>query len=674
MPTVNLIELHTSPYAGGREFGDAGRYDRIDARLEFAVDPEAPENSGIVDVRRAPRRTDGSVAWSADVVVLAPEDRSRARGTVLVEAVNRGRPLAPYVFNRAPHDGSSYASIPAGDGFLQRQGFMIVHVGWQWDVAEPGLLGLDAPMATNDAGVGVEGQIVVEIRPSLPVRSRLLANRVHRPSPAADLEEPTALLTVRDSEDGAVSIIPREDWRFAHEVDGRIIPSAERVLLETGFEPGRIYHVVYRTRVAPVVGVGLLTFRDIAGLLRDASADHPIAGHVRTVLGFGMSQSGRLLRHFLHLGLNRTGAGERAYDGLMPYVAGGRRGEFNHRFAQPSVQLTPSFGHRFPFADASTDDPFGQGSGGIYDAQRATGAFPKVMQIDTSAEYWRGDGSLVDIDPSGHRDLPGAEDVRHYLWAGTQHFPGAIPQVDYNPQDAGRGRYAFSVVDPNPLNRGALLNLESWVLGRSEPPASAHPRLSDRTAVTRGEVLRTLGALTGLEMPSADLLPVVRTVDLGPEADEGVARHPIVEGDTYPCFVSAVDEDGNEVAGVKLPDLSVPIGTHTGFNPRHPDIAAPEQLIAMQGFSRFFARTPAERDPGDTRRSIAERFPSREDYLLAVRDAAHALVADGWVLSTDVESIVEDATVRWDYVMSGAPLDPTPWLEAVRANEAAAPR
>lgn len=669
MSTVTMLESSTSRYEGGREFGDAGRYERIDARLAFAVDPEAPENGAIVDLRRALRRPDGMVGWSADVVILAPEDRSRSRGTALVEAVNRGRPLVPYVFNRAPHDGKSYSSIPAGDGFLQREGFMVVHVGWQWDVAEPGLLGLDAPMASHDGEEGIEGQIVVEIRPSFPVRSRLLANRVHRPSPVADLDEPTALLTVRDSEDGPVSVIPSEDWRFAHEVNGRVVASAEHVLLETGFEPGRIYHVIYRTRVAPVVGVGLLTLRDIAGLLRDDNADHPIAGHVRTVLGFGMSQSGRLLRHFLHLGLNKTGVDQQAYDGLMPYVAGGRRGEFNHRFAQPSVQLTPSFGHRFPFAEAVTEDPFGQGAGGLYDSQRAIGGFPKVMQIDTSAEYWRGDGSLVDIDPSGQRDLPSSDDVRHYLWAGTQHFPGSVPQVDYNPQDGGRGRYAFSVVDPNPLNRCALINLESWVLGRSRALPSNHPRLSDGTATQRGEVLRVLHAITGLPMPAEDLLPVVRTVDLGPQAHEGVALHPVTEGDAYPCFVSAVDEDGNEVAGVRLPDLSVPIGTHTGFNPRHPEIGSPDQLIAMQGFSQFFARTDAERRHRDTRRSIADRFDSREDYLLAVSEAVHALVADGWVVSTDVAVMVEDAASRWDYVMSGAPLDETPWLEAKRANQ-----
>jgi hypothetical protein len=668
MPTVSLHDSRTSVYEDGKEFGEAGRYERIDARLAFAVDPEAPENQRIVDLRRAPRQPDGTVVWTSDVVILAPEDRARSRGTVLVEAVNRGRPLVPYVFNRATHDGASYATIPAGDGFLQREGFMVVHLGWQWDVAEPGLFGLDAPLAKDADGQDLEGQICVEIRPSLRTRSRLLANRVHRPSPVADLEDPAALLTVRDSEDGPVSVIPRNLWRFAQETGSGDVPSREHVLLESGFEPGRIYHVIYRTRGAPVVGVGLLSFREIAGFLRGDTADNPIRGQVRTVLGFGMSQSGRLLRHFLHLGLNRTEMGTCAYDGLMPYVAGGRRGEFNHRFAQPSVQLTPSFGHAFPFADADVTDPFGQGSGGIYDAQREAGMFPKVMQLDTSAEYWRGDGSLVDVDPSGERDLPGSGDVRHYLWAGTQHFPGAVPQVDYNPQDAGRGRYPFSVVDPNVLNRGALLNLESWVLGHSEPPESCHPRLSDGTAVTRAEVLSALRARAGLVMPSAEFLPVVRTVDLGPEADSGVARHPIIEGEVYPCWVSAVDSDGNETGGVRLPDLTVPLGTHTGFNSRHPDIAAPEQLIAMQGFSRFFARTLAERDPGDTRRPIEERYSSREGFLARVRSAANELARSGWIIVDDIEALVADAAVRWDYVMAGAPLDDSPWLEAVRAN------
>jgi len=664
--------ISSAPYEDGAAFGATGPYRRTDGRITFAVDPTDPANAAIVDLDLVPRDADGLVRFTSDLVILAPEDPERARGAALVEAVNRGQPLVPYVFHRARYEGPGHSRIPSGDGFLYRHGFVLAFLGWQWDVGGSGLIGFDAPRALQD-GSPLEGRTVVEIRPTFPARTRVLSNRNHRPSPVADVDEVEAMLTVRDSEDGPVTVIDRDRWRFAEETTDGLVPSTGHVHLPEGFEPGRIYHVIYTTQGAPVVGAGMLALRDLPAFLRSDDPTNPVAGMVQRVHGFGMSQCGRLLRHFLHTGLNRTEQDTAAFDGLMPYVGGARRGEFNHRFAQPSVQLTPNFGHRFPFSSVEAVDPFAGDDAAAPDSllrrQRAAGHVPKVVQIDTAAEYWRGDCSLVHTDPLGTSDVTLPDGVRHYLWAGSQHFPGSVPQSDYNAHDGVRGRYPFNVVDPNTLSRAALLNLDAWVRDGIEPPASSHPRFADGTAQPRTAVLEQLAGILAVPMPDPDVLPVLRTVDLGPDADRGITRHPVVEGETYPAVVSAVDADGNELAGVRLPDLTVPLGTHTGFNPRHPEIGGEDQLISMQGFTRFFPRTEQERvATGDPRRPIEDRYAGVDDYLAQVTEAARRLAQNGWIVEEDVATLVEDARVRWDYVMEGAPLDERPWLEAVRAN------
>ena len=128
-------------------------------------------------------------------------------------------------------------------------------------------------------------------------------------------------------------------------------PSAEHVWLEDGFEPGRIYQLVYETDRAPVAGLGLLAARDLAAFLRTPSATNPSGNGFQALVLYGISQTGRMQRHFLSLGLNRCEDGSRAYDGFHVHIAGARRGAFNHRFAQPSNQTTPLWGHVFPFAD-----------------------------------------------------------------------------------------------------------------------------------------------------------------------------------------------------------------------------------------------------------------------------------------------------------------------------------
>lgn len=669
MAAVGFEVRASGPFDGGRAFGSVGPYERVDGRLSFAVDPAHPENAAIVDLDLAPVDDDGSVNFHSDVVMLLPADPARGNGRAVLEAVNRGQPLSPRVINRAPYGGPSTAQVDPGDGFLFRHGYTVLYLGWQWDVIrEGGRLGLDAPEARID-GAPIAGTTVIEIRPSWRQTTRLLANRAHCPYRAADVDDPGARLTVRDWDDGPAVVIPRDRWGFAEETPDGVMPSDEQVHFPDGFEAGKQYHLTYTTRGAPVVGVGLLAVRDTASFLRSVHPDNPAAGSVDRVYGFGMSQAGRLLRHYLYLGLNRDEAGSQAYDGLLPHVAGARRGEFNHRFAQPSVQLYPNFGHLPPFTDDPRTDPFSGVTDGLLRRQRQVGAVPKVVYLNTGAEYWRGDCSLMHTDGLAEVDVDPPDEVRHYHLAGTQHFPGDVPQVDYNEHDGARGRYGFNTVDLGPLVRAALVNLDRWVVEGVAPPPNAVPRIDDGTAVPREAVIDALRPVVDGPLPDPSELPVLREVDLGPDVERGIGRYPVVEGRTYPCLVAAVDADGNEVAGIRLPDVTVPLGTHTGFNPRHPETGAPGQIVSMQGFTRFFARTEQERlERGDPRASLEERYGDRDGFLARVRDAAQELVAAGHLLDEDVATVLEDAAARWDYVADGAPLDTSAWLRAGAAS------
>jgi hypothetical protein len=653
MAVVDLRIDSREPFADGQEFGEVGAYERIDGEITFAVDPGNAANQAIVDLALAPRDRDGRVRFRADVSLLLPRDPGRGNRRLLVDLVNRGRKLTGRL-NRAPGPESASRAGHPGDGFLFHRGWSVASIGWQWDVLRDGaLLGLEAPPVLVD-GLPASDQNIVEIRPNFPQRTFLLANRNHQPYPVARLDDPAAALHVRDYEDGPDSIVPRQQWQFAREtVDGEAVPSREHIFMKAGFEPGKCYHLVYEATDARVVGAGLLAFRDVAAFLRRPSPLNPAPqGFVRSY-GFGVSQTGRMLRHFLYLGLNLDEEGRQVYDGLLVHVAGGRRGEFNHRFAQPSVQSTPGFGHLFPFADDDAEDPFNGRSDGLLKRQRQLGGVPRVIYTNTSAEYWRGDGALAHIDASGQRDLESAQETRIYHFAGTQHVAGALPQTYRDPNEGTRSRYGFNVVDYIPLLRAALVNLDRWASEGVEPPPGQHPTLADETLTEPAEVLSTIGALPDLHPPDPARLWRLREMDLGPDAERGIGRYPVAEGRAYPALVPAVDADGNELSGVRLPDLTVPIGTHAGWNPRHPDTGAPEQIIPMMGFTRFFPATRAGRErTADPRPSIEERYASRDAYLALVHNEAVKLAEQRYILEEDVDLVVANAADRYDLALS----------------------
>ncbi|MEE9253798.1 MAG: alpha/beta hydrolase domain-containing protein, partial [Pseudomonadales bacterium] len=601
----------------------------------------------IIDLELAPKDVDGCARFEADFSLIKPVDLTRTPRRLLVELPNRGRKRAADTFNRTGAPAS--ASPPPGDGFLFNHGFSVASIGWQWDVyRDDVLMGLEAPQA-DISGDPDPGRTVVEIRPNDHHRTHVLADRVHRPLRVAD-DDPDAALYVRDYEDGPDSEVPRSLWRFARESAAGIVASDQHIYLEAGFEAGKIYQVVYATRDAPVAGTGLLALRDVASFLRYGPG--PLLAGIDGfdhVLGYGVSQTGRMLRHFLYLGLNVDEHGRKVFDGLLPHIAGARRGAFNHRFAQPSNQSYPNFGHLFPFADEALGDPLTDRHEGLL-SRLEPSVRPKVLYTNTSAEYWRGDCSLMHTDPEGKVDIDGHEDARIYHFAGTQHGSGTLEAEVATEGAVGRHRY--NVVDYSPLLRGALMNLLAWVEDGAGPPPSSHPRIDDGTAVQREEVLSVLGRIPGQATPDPTRLWVIRAIDLGPRAAQGIGSYPTVESATYPCLVPSVDEDGNELCGIRLPDITQPVATHAGWNLRAPEIGAPEQQLPMKGFTRWFAVSQEARGAtGDRRRSIGERYPDATAYERVARNDARRLVEQGYVLAEDLELAVRNAIERYEYAL-----------------------
>ena len=527
----------------------------------------------------------------------------------------------------------------------------MVWCGWQADVPPtPGLMGLHAPEALGPDGP-LHGRILCQFQVNEPTPMLLLSDREHTPHPAADVNEAGALLQVRDHPNAPAVEIPRTAWSFV-QGDGDTTPNY--VHLHAGFEPGRIYQLVYTTRGSRIVGLGFAAVRDIASFLKHGGADdgNPCAGRLDYAYAFGSSQSGRFLRQMLYHGLVEDEAERLALDGVISHVAGAMRGEFNLRFGQPSKDVCFIIPELFPFTDTPQTDPLTGRRGALLERPEARDKVPKVMFTNTSAEYWRGDAALIHTDLETMRDQPESPSVRRYHFAGTQHTSGLFPLAGWRAADGMRGQLPFNTVDLNPLLRAALINLDRWASEGVSAPTSRHPSLNDGTAVPSDTLAAAFANLPGVRFPPK--VTRAMRLDYGPETEHGRTVHlPAGEGETYPALVSDVDADGNERAGIRLPDVTVPLATHSGWNLRHEAVGNPDLVIGitggLAGWTLPFAATRADREAsGDPRPSIDERYSSREEYLRRVRAAAQALIAAGYVLAEDLPRIVAAAGARYD--------------------------
>ncbi|HSD66273.1 MAG TPA: alpha/beta hydrolase domain-containing protein, partial [Vicinamibacteria bacterium] len=498
---------------GGRPFGLAGPYETLAGTVEFALDPALRQNRAVVDLGLAPRNERGEVAFTADVFILKPVDLRRGNGRVYYEVPNRGgKGILRRLQYAAPSLDPRVAS-EFGDGWLMEQGFALVWMGWQWDVSDsPNLLRLRAPIAT-DGGQPITGLLRSVIVLAERQDRAPLGDRGHTTYPAIDPDGPDSRLYVRDHRLDPPRLVPRKAWRF-------VDPAT--VALEGGFEPGRIYEVVYKSRDPRVVGCSLAATRDLVSFLKSGPAEaNPLAG-VTLALAHGISQSGRFLRQFVRQGFNEDEQGRRVFDGVFVEVAGAGGGSFNHRFAQASRDPHQHWNvhypaDAFPFSDGPATDPVTGEASGLLDRAVASGTVPKVFHVVTSYEYWNRAASLLHTDPSGARDLPLPDTSRAYLVASAQHGPGVLP-----PSPGGTagndGLHATNPNDFRPAIRALVRALDQWVAEGLEPPPSQVPRISD------GTLARPEGAgwpaAPGIRFPTVRNEPV--RMDYGPEWPRGV--------------------------------------------------------------------------------------------------------------------------------------------------------
>src|SRR5215467_13883377 len=468
----------------GKPFGTAGAYEKITGRVFFAVDPANPHNRQIVDLDKAPRNAQGEVEFSADLYLLKPKDMSKGSQSVLFEVSNRGG--RGIVFLANGREGEF------GDGFLMRQGYTIVWVGWEFDVSDqPDRLKLSAPVAHEADGKEIRGLVRADFTPSQkrddwPLGHILLGPDGGNSYAVDDPQSQANVLTVRDTPTEARTKIPRSDWSFAHVADGKLTPDPHYIHLNSGFVPGKIYEVVYSSKNPAVVGVGLAAVRDFLSSLKyDPQATAP----VKRVYAVGISQSGRFLRHFLYQDFNADEKGRQVMDGIIAHVAGAGRGSFNHRFAQPSRDAQPMSSlffptDLFPFTDLAENDPDSDDKAGLLDAAVKSNTTPKVFYTNTSYEYWGRAASLVTTSPDGKTDVKIGDHVRVYLLAGLQHFTGAFP-----PEKSARGNPDYTTQqrhNPNPIQwywRALITDMDQWVKEGSLPPPSTRPSIAQGTLV-----------------------------------------------------------------------------------------------------------------------------------------------------------------------------------------------
>jgi hypothetical protein len=510
-----------------------------------------------------------------------------------------------------------------GDGFLLKQGFTVAFLGWQFDVRPGEGLALKVPTAPVS---GLVRASAITVGPSGPAGAIGLAYC------AADPGQTDSTLTYRTAIAGPPQVIPRASWQFA--------PDGCSVRRSSGFDAG-LNEVIYKATGSPVAGLGLAAVRDFASYLKHGGPVTTLRENpalVRRVIGFGYSQSARFLREFVRDGFNQDERGRAAVDGLLISSAGAGGGSFNHRFASPG-QAGNSVLSIFRPVDLPpfTDD-------GLLANATATSVLPRIFYTFSSTEYWARAGSLTHTNDSGTADVPLAPTSRLYFLSGTPHASGPLPLMRQ------QTRYALNFAEQRWVLRALLIDLDRWITAGTEPPPSRYPTIARRQLVPREAVHFPKTP----SLPFPDYMPGVWRMDYGDDylSQRVITKEPPTLGAPYAVLVPQVDADGNDEGGIALPEIAVPLGTHTGWNVSTYSLSGLRYLAGLVGSFEPFARTRAEREKsGDARRSIEERYSNREDYLQRVRRAVADLVRDRFMLQDDVGGALQRAQQTWDIVV-----------------------
>lgn len=632
-----VIDRVESPAFEGRVFGGVGQYEFLIGRAFGEIDPNDPLHEGIVYIDKAPRNARGMVEYEVDLHILRPINMDRGNQTLFYDVVNRGGKVFLRHMNAAPGENNPTLAEHAGDGFLMRQGFTLVWSGWHGDV-EPGGDRAVArfPVASNPDGSPIRQWTTVEFlfnSEAFTVGTGMGGTAHNYPAVEESMDE--AVLVRRQDPHAVPEVIPRDEWSFAECPDGQdATPSNTHVCYPEGFSPDYIYHLVFEAEDPIVMGLGFAATRDVNSFLRyDISDMNPLVSNGRNpiewTMTFGSSQSGRFLKHLLYEGFNEDEDGRIVFDGMIPSISGGRLGYFNHEFAKTTmwsrvIENHFQRGDDFPFTYATLSDPISGETDGLLVRCQESGTCPKIMQTDNAAELWQARASLVYTDPLGTEDIAPPENVRYYLHAGVQHGPAATPSHGICQQLSNPNRYQESL-------RAITVAMRAWIAMGIKPPASNYPTLAEGTLVASDQV----------NFP--DIPGVTYTGEYNRKFinDYSVQPPQRIPGTEYTVMVSQVDEDGNDLGGIRSVTLQAPLGTYTGWNVRAPGHIEGRPCSATGSFIPF-AVTADERGD-DPRLSLEERYGDHEGYVDAVREAADALLAEGYLLQEDHDRLIAEA-------------------------------
>ena len=653
---VRVVIDKREPIASGASFGTVGAYERLTGRVYFAFDPANPHDRQIVDLSRAPRNAQGEVEAWAEFVMLRPVDLSRGSGVTLVDVVNRGGMTVGVFHLGANRELSPDSAAFYGDALLLRRGLTMVMLGWQWDILPdaPGLH-FHAPVA-GDAAHPITGLVRSDITIDEPTHSIPLGHRVGMSQAlgyaVSDTADPKNQLTVRDGPLAPRRVIPRKLWRFAREdSSGAVVEDPRSVYMGAGFESGKIYEVIYRAKDPVVAGAGLAAVRDMISYLKyDSTSIAP----TRFGIAYGVSQTGRFLRHFLYQNFNVDERGRRAFDGIFAHTAGAGRGSFNHRFAQPSRDAQPysTFFYPtdlFPFTSPEERDPVTGRSDGLRvhsgSASSAT-AVPKVFYVDGGYEYWGRAASLAHTTVDGSRDVGFLASERRYVISSAQHSsPARFPPAE-NARIGSGPALRGDPLDQRLALRALLVALIEWVKDERAPPASRYPTVAGGSLVPVDSARRP--QIPGVALAKVPYRP--NRLELGARWSQGIVdREPPRIGAPYVVRVAQVDSIGNDVGGIRSVEARVPLATYFPWQLRTG--AASDRLMSFVGTFVPLPRTEAERaSTGDPRPSVERLYASRDVFLARVDTAAAALVAERFLLAEDAAAARTRMAATWDWL------------------------
>jgi len=641
---ITKVQITTteSPTFGGFSWPGVGQYEKVVGKAFGEVNPSDSKNSVIVDIGLAPRNSAGNVAYSFDFYILKPIDLGKGAHRVMYEPPNRGRKTWQSL-GRVPagnDPGSITDSAALANSFLMPRGYTMVWSGWDASAGTSTAnfnMTITLPLAKNADGSSITGPAFEYI--VSPGASYTLTYA------AATLDKSKATLTHRVRLNDTPAVIPTSGWNY--NASGTSIS-----LVGGSFVANDIYEFAYTAKDPTVNGLGFAAIRDWNAWLRYEAKDdfgnvNPLAGDIARIYTEISSQPGRLLNDFRHLGFNQAENGKKVFDGMMQWIAAGDGINLNYRFSQPGRTERNRQDHLFvegvfPFANVMTFDPITRKTDSRYARCEATGTCPLGVEIYSANEYWVKAASLLHTTPDGAVDLPDSPFSRNYFISSHQHGTG-------NAASKGACQQFQNPLDSAPIQRALFIALDEWTNGRP-PPASRVPRLSDGTLVpplpqsgmgfpnipgVTYTGLKTTRYLfdyglnfyeTGIATVNPPVFPFT-----APSYQDNPGNGPI-----YPRFVPRTDSDGNDIAGVRLPDVTVPLATYTGWALRSGGWAND----GCEGSGQYipFAATAADRAAtGDPRPSVEERYPSFGQYYSEVIRAIDGLVKDRLMLCEDAD-------------------------------------